>query len=83
MRFLGSWGLTYLPYVCTYLSDLGEELDSCHPLVEAEASLTREVMEVRHETLHDVFQPWVAALRVDADDILGDVVDGQVLQDWY
>ena len=81
----GGWawggGPLYLPHVCTYLPDLGQELDACHPLVEAQPCLARKVVEVRDETLHDVLQPWVGALRVDADDVLGDVVDCQVLQD--
>ena len=70
----------YLPHVCTDLPNLRKELDACHPLVKAQAGLARKVMEVRDKAFHDVLQPRIAALRVDADHILSDVVDGQVLQ---
>lgn len=76
-------GPIYLPYVCTYLPDLSEELDACHPFVKAQACLAREVVEVGDQPFHNVLQPWVAALRIDADYILSNVVDCQVLQDWY
>lgn len=52
----------YLPHVCACLTDLGEELDTCHPFFETEACFTREVVEVGDEALHDVFEAWVGAL---------------------
>jgi hypothetical protein len=75
--------MMYLPHVCTDLSDLCKELDACHPLVKTQARLACKVVKVRDKALHDVLQPWIAALRVDADHILSDVVDSQVLQHWH
>ena len=34
------------------------------------------------KTLHDILQPLVAALRIDADYVLSDVIDSQILQYW-
>ena len=66
---------THLSHVCAGLSDGGEELDPGHPFVEAEAGFAGEVVQVGHEAVHDVLEAGVGTLRVDAIDILGDVVD--------
>jgi hypothetical protein len=65
----------YLAHICTRLADGSEELDSCHPFIEAEAGFAGEVVEMRHKSVHDVLEAGVVALRVDAVDILRDVVD--------
>lgn len=46
-----------------------------HPLVGAEARLAREVVQVRHQPLHQVPEPRVLALRVDSVCVGRDVVD--------
>jgi hypothetical protein len=56
-------------------------LNSGHPLVETEAGFAGKIVQVCHETVHDVLEAGVVTLRVDAVDIFGNVLDGQVLQD--
>ena len=76
----GVGGLTYLSHICTYLADLCEELDPGHPFIEAQSCFARKVVEVRDEALHNVLEAWIAALRVYAMDVLGDVFDGEVFE---
>lgn len=71
-------GETYLSHVGAYLAHLGQEEQALHPLVGGEARLARKVVQVRDETLEDVFQTGVLAERVHEDGIVGDVVDGEV-----
>jgi hypothetical protein len=71
----------YLSHVCTGLSDGSEELNSGHPLVEAEAGFAGEIVQVCYETFHDVLEAGIVTLRVNAVDIFGNVLDSQVLQD--
>lgn len=58
-----------------------EELNACHPFIEAQSRLAREVVQVRDQTFHDVLEARVAALRIYPVYILGDVFDGEVLED--
>ena len=69
-----------MSHIRTYLPDLRQELYAGHPLIEAKARFAREVMQVRDEALHDVFQARVGALRIDAVHVLGDVFDCEVFE---
>lgn len=68
----------YLSNIRTDLSDLCQELQPGHPLRRGESGLARKVMEVRDEPLEDVLHSLVLTERVDADNILGDVVHREV-----
>lgn len=69
-----------LSHVAADLADLGQEQQAGHPFFGAETGLARKVVQVSDEPLEDVFHALVLAERVDEDDILGDVVDGEVLE---
>lgn len=71
--------VAYLSNICTDLPDLRQELYASHPLIEAQSSLAREIVEVRYQAFHNVFQSWIGALRVYEMDIVGDVFDGEIL----
>lgn len=71
----------YLAHIRAYLPDLREELNAEHPFIETESRFSREIVQVGDEALHDVFQARVGALRVYAVHVLGDVFDGEVLED--
>ena len=75
-------GLIYLSHVRTCLPNLSKEPNPGYPFVKAQPCLTCEVVKVRDKTLHDILQPLVAALRVDADYILSDIIDSKILQYW-
>lgn len=68
----------YLSNIRTDLPDLRQKLQPGHPLRRGESGLARKVVEVRDESLEDVLHPLVLAERVDADNILGDVVHREV-----
>lgn len=72
---------TYLSYICTYLSYGSQELYASHPFIEAETRLAGKVVEMGNQSLHDIFEAWVAALRVYAVHVLGDVIDCEVFED--
>ena len=67
-----------MSHVAAYLAALDEEVQCGHPLVHAQAGLAREVVEVRHETGHEVREARIVALRVDAVGVVRDVVNRQV-----
>ena len=73
-------GDTYLSHISTYLPRLRQEFDSGHPLVETKACLARKVMEMRDQSLQNIFHARIFAQRVDQNHVLGDVVDGEVEQ---
>jgi len=60
---------------------LRKKLNACHPFIEAQSRLAREVVQVRDQTFHDVLEARVAALRIYSVYILGDVFDSEVLED--
>jgi hypothetical protein len=57
---------------------LREELYACHPLIEAQSRLSREVVKVRDQTLHHVLKARVGALRIYSMYVLGDILNGEV-----
>lgn len=70
----------YLSHITAYLTDLRQELQAGHPLFGAEPGLARKVVQVGDQPLQHVLQAGILAEGVDEDDILGDVVDGEILQ---
>lgn len=70
----------YLPNITTNLPRRRQKLNPGHPLFRTQARLARKVMQVRDQPLEHVFHARVLAQRVDEDDIVGDVVDGEVLK---
>lgn len=69
----------YLAELVTFLPSRGEEINRRHPLLRAQPCLSRKVVQVSDQTLSKVLGPGVFAVGVDLDDILGDVICGQVL----
>lgn len=53
---------SYLANVARNLSRLGQELDGGHPLVRAEACLSRKVVDMGHQPLHQIVEARIAAL---------------------
>lgn len=53
-----------------------KEVQSCHPFLATQSCLASEIMEMRHETGHQVNEPLVLGLRINAIRVWGDVVDG-------
>lgn len=80
MRITGEGGTnqTYVSHVVGDLSTSDEKGDGCHPLVGAETGLARKVVEMAHQTRHEVCEAGIGALRVYTDCVWGDVVDGEV-----
>lgn len=72
--------MSYLSNVRTNLTRPREELNARHPFLRAQSCFARKVVQVRHESLQNVLEPWVRVQRVDPDHVLGDVVDRQVHQ---
>lgn len=64
----------YLSNITTDLAYLRQELQSCHPFRGAQSSLPCKIVEMRNETLEDIFQPCVLAEGIDPYHVLGDVV---------
>lgn len=60
-----------------------KEVQCCHPFLAAESRLAGKIMEMCHETRHQVGEPLVLALRVDSISVRGDVIDGEVQQGRY
>lgn len=79
---IGKGRATHLPDVTANLAGLGQEQQSRHPLVGAEACLARKVVQVSDEPVQEVLEPFILALVVDPDCVGRDVVDGQVQQLW-
>jgi len=70
---------TYLADVGACLARRGQKLQAGHPFSFAQTRFPREVMEMGDESLQDVFQSGIRVLRVDQDDIIGDVFYIQIL----
>ena len=70
---------TYLSDVSTNLTHSGQKLQCSHPFLRTESCFSSKVMEVCNEALEDVGKTKIWTLRIDADGIFGDVIDGQVL----
>jgi hypothetical protein len=66
---------TCMADVVANLSDADQEIQSGHPFLGAKASLTSEVVKMRHEALKQVCQTLVWTLGVDGYGVLGDVFD--------
>jgi hypothetical protein len=60
------------------LATAHEEVEGCHPLLRAQSRLPRKVVQVCHQTGHEVLEARIGALRVYEVGIGGDVVDGEV-----
>lgn len=71
-------GETHIADVVGDLAASDEEGDGGHPFVCAETGLAGKVVEVGDEAGHEVGQAGVGGLRVDADGVGGDVVDGEI-----
>jgi hypothetical protein len=74
---------TDLSNICADLSHRRQEEQSCHPFLVAEPGLTSEVVKMLDNSLEDILQSWVRALRVDELDIVCDVVNSKVLERRY
>lgn len=72
------WGDTYLSHIGRDLAHLLQEGKSRHPFLGAESSLLGEVVEMRDETLEDVFHAFIFAEGIDPDDVFSDIVDREV-----
>ena len=70
---------THRPCVRAHFTCLLQEVQAVPPFFCAQTCFPGEVVEMGDETLEDVGQAWIFALRVESDDIVGDVVNGKVL----
>jgi len=70
---------TYLADVGACLARCGQKLQAGHPFSFAQTGFPRKVMEMSDESLQDVFQSGIRVLRVDQDDVIGDVFYIQIL----
>jgi hypothetical protein len=68
----------YLSYIRGDLAHLLQEGESGHPFLGAQSGLPGEVVEMRDQTLEDIFHAFIFAQGIDPDDVLGDVVDREV-----
>lgn len=59
---VGSCRSAYLSNIGTDLAYFCQELDACHPLIETQSRFSRKVVQMRHQSLHDVFEPGVCTL---------------------
>lgn len=66
---------TYMPHVTADLPDFDEEIQRGHPFVGAQADLSCEIVEMGHQTGHDIFETFIGALRVDDYRVLGDIIN--------
>ena len=73
--------MIYLANIRTNLSYFCEKSDAGHPLVETQARLASKVVQVRYQTLHDVFEARVATLRIYAVHIFRDIFNGEIFED--
>ena len=70
---------THRPLFRAHFTCLLQEIQAVPPFFRAQTCFSGEVVEMGDETLEDVGQACIFALRVESDDIVGDVVNGKVL----
>jgi len=70
---------THMPHITAYLAHLNQKIQRRHPLLSTESGLARKVMKMGYQSLKDVCQTLIRALRVDFDCVLGDVMYIHVL----
>lgn len=59
-----------------------QEAYGIHPLLGTKPGFAREVVKMGDKPLAEVFSSRIWTSRVDLDDILGDIVDGEILHQW-
>src|SRR5690348_17017778 len=72
--------LPYLSHVAADLTRGSQESDASHPLSCAQSCLPCEVMEVTDQPLHDILHAGIGIVRVYQEDVLRDILSGQILQ---
>ena len=65
--------------VCGDLAYANQELEAVHPFIETEACFAGKVVHMLDESFTEKLEPWVRRSRVDEFDIVGDVVNRQIL----
>ena len=73
---------THRPFFRAHFTCLLQEIQAVPPFFRAQTGFAGEVVEMGDQTLEDVGQAQIFALRVESDDIVGDVFNGQVLARW-
>jgi hypothetical protein len=71
---------THLSHICANLANLCEELNCCHPLISRKSGFACEIVYMRHQTLHEVFQSWIGTSRIDQVNVFRDVLNSKVLE---
>ena len=69
----------YLSHVTTNLANSGQEVQRSHPFFCAQSCFPSKIMKVGDQAIEDVSEARIRTLGIDADSVLGDVVNGQVL----
>lgn len=59
-----------------------QELDACHPFFRGQSGLSRKVMEMGDQPLHQELQARVFTKGVDGVNVLRDVICRKVLHRW-
>ena len=60
----GRLDLAHLSHICTYLSNLGQEVYASHPLILAESGLPRKVVQMLYKSFENVLQPRILTLAI-------------------
>lgn len=66
----------YLSDVAADLTDSSQIIQGSHPFFRTQSCFSRKVMEMCDKPLEDVGETRICTLRIDADGILSNVVDG-------
>ena len=73
---------THPSFFRAHFTRLLQEIQAVPPFFRAQTSFPGEIVEMGDETLEDVGQACIFALRVESNDIVGDVVNGKVPARW-
>lgn len=64
-----------MAHIITDLPAAYKEVESCHPLVSAKPGFPSEVVQVSHQSRHEIPETRVLALRVDANGVWCNIVN--------
>ena len=69
----------YLSDIGTNLADSSQKMQGSHPFFGTQSCFPGEVMKMGDQTVEEVNKTRIRTLGIDANGILGDVFNGQVL----
>lgn len=72
--------VAHLAHVRADLARLGQKIDACHPFFRRQSRLSRKVVDMRDQSLKDVFHTGIRIVGVNKVDVVRDVVGVQVFQ---